>query len=291
MLRQQVERCGRICPLCGFAVAHCGDGMGEGGSLELCSVMPNSRFARNQLCQGGREGIDVGSGAALSAKRFRGHVAQRARDRCRLPTGCEVEVNELGEGMGFSRNENIAGLDVAVDDATRVQCSERRGNLCADQSHLLRFAIFGPQVCGLPVAELFDEERGVCWDTRDAVCGREPMQGKRSRQVRVAQWEEEAKLATEQICGDNIVAHLEGNSSVVEPTVLGSKDHGSGAATHCGGDVISSCDQVSHAVGTVQLLGRPSRRVYPSECRRLEHPPMHEDGYVIESLTAAPTIP
>ena len=68
---------------------------------------------------------DTGTAAAMPAQRVRRHKRQHK--------GSQAQINELGVPCG--RDEDVGGLDVAVDDAQAVQVPHRRRQLRRQDAH------------------------------------------------------------------------------------------------------------------------------------------------------------
>jgi len=97
------------------------------------------QLARKHLIQHAPQRVDVGARieGALAGGLLRAHIARRAHDQpgvgqaARLvPRSCDAEVGDEGRSVG--REQQVLGLDVAMQDAVLVRVLERAGGFGRD---------------------------------------------------------------------------------------------------------------------------------------------------------------
>ena len=91
-----------------------------------------------QLVEGQAQGIDVGAAVPLAAEPLGGHVAERAQDVAGLGQAVVARLGQAEVGDPddpFGVQQQVRGLDVAVDDPPRMGVGQARRHLPADVGH------------------------------------------------------------------------------------------------------------------------------------------------------------
>ena len=197
------------------------------------------RLPGDRLVHDAAEGVDVGAGVdAVAADLLRRHVVERADEgagagqRPRIgplvePLG-QAEVGQVGAIAGIPFDENVAGLDVAMDQPSGMGDVERRCDLLDDRDRpIRRQRAAGDQ--HPPQIRSVDEVHG---HEQQAVL----LAGVVDRDdVRVAQRDGDPRLGTEAlaegvVCRQPRRDHLQGDD-VIQRQVGGAIDGAHAAAT------------------------------------------------------------